>query len=75
MQLLIDFGNTRLKWAVLRAGEFRFGGDAAYKQQALSELLRAWWADLETPAAILCASVAADDYRQALQDWCQSQWQ
>lgn len=75
MQLLIDFGNSRIKWARWEAGELQYGGDALYHGQELAKLFDSWWGDLGTPLAIICASVASAEHDRALEQWCQRQWQ
>ncbi len=59
MNLLIDIGNSRLKWAVDRGGAIDFGDAIAYRQLALVETLRRQWRDLPRPNRIAIASVAA----------------
>lgn len=75
MQLLIDFGNTRIKWGLLENGNLQYGGDARYQSQAIEELFDNWWDDLPTPRAVLCASVAAPEFDQHLDHWCEQHWQ
>lgn len=75
MQLLIDFGNTRIKWALLQAGELQFGGEAVYTEAELEPLFEAWWAELQTPTTVLCASVAAPACQARLDEWCRLRWQ
>jgi len=74
MQLLIDFGNTRIKWALQQQGEFTYGGEAVYKQDSLDSLLEQWWGELPAPAGILCASVTSQGYNETLDQWCQHRW-
>lgn len=75
MQLLIDFGNTRVKWATYEAGALQFGAGAVYSETDLNALFDHWWGELSTPDSIWCASVTAPACRQRLEEWCQSRWQ
>jgi type III pantothenate kinase len=59
MKLLVDFGNSRLKWATYANGRFVPGGVFAHADLDLVETLRANWSALPRPAALLVASVAA----------------
>lgn len=59
MKLLVDLGNTRLKWATLTRGELRAGGVFAHGREPLEAALRAEWADLRSVEAVLVASVVA----------------
>lgn len=74
MQLLIDFGNTRIKWGLLEKGALRYGGDAGYQTQDIDELFADWWGDLPRPATVVCASVAAPKFDQRLDHWCDQRW-
>jgi len=74
MDLLIDLGNSRLKWAHSAAG--RWGtGDALHAQQDISTLLDSVWGRFEKPARVVIASVAAEATRAALVDWCRRRWE
>jgi len=59
MNLLVDLGNTRLKWALSRAGEVRAGGVFAHAGRVLAAPLRDDWSELPRPAAVFVASVVA----------------
>ncbi len=73
MDLLIDLGNSRLKWAHSAAG--RWGtGDALHAQQDISAVLDGAWERFGKPARIVMASVAPSPVRVALIDWCRRHW-
>lgn len=59
MKLLIDFGNTRLKWARLNQRQLQAGGVFAHADGALLTELRREWAELVRVDAVLVASVVA----------------
>lgn len=59
MKLLIDLGNTRLKWATLTQDDLRAGGVFAHGQEPLETALRAEWSELRGIDAVLVASVVA----------------
>lgn len=75
MQLLIDFGNTRIKWATEDTGVLQFGAGAVYSEALLEELFEHWWGECSTPDSIWCASVAPLACQQRLEHWCRQQWQ
>ncbi len=75
MQLLIDFGNTRIKWATHKAGAVQFGAGAVYSQAQLEALFEQEWGGLSTPDSIWCASVAPAACQQRLDEWCRQRWQ
>ncbi|MGA9420765.1 MAG: type III pantothenate kinase [Rhodanobacteraceae bacterium] len=57
MKLLVDLGNSRLKWATLDHRRFAPGGVFAHAGIPLAEVLGTNWAALPKPDAILVASV------------------
>ncbi|RUL74518.1 type III pantothenate kinase [Dyella choica] len=56
MKLLLDLGNTRLKWAVADAGEWILRGAVAWEEDVSAVLAQAW-GDLDSPERVLGASV------------------
>lgn len=73
MKLLIDFGNTRLKWATLDNGDVRPGGVFAHRQQALAAAASKDWLALpRRPDSVLVASVVDDARETELTALCRS---
>lgn len=64
MKLLIDFGNTRLKWALLEHGRLRQGGVFAHADRSLEAALHLEWPELARIDTVLVASVV-DAAREA----------
>jgi type III pantothenate kinase len=63
MKLLVDFGNTRLKWALLESGgRLVPGGVFAHEGVGLAVALGAHWSALGSPGAVLVASVVAPSH-------------
>ncbi|NCT68544.1 MAG: type III pantothenate kinase [Rhodanobacteraceae bacterium] len=60
MNLLIDFGNTRLKWALLDGTRLQPRGVFAHVGKVLATELRREWIDLAHPRHVWVASVASD---------------
>lgn len=72
MLLLLDIGNTRLKWAVFEQGQLALGGAVIHDGKpadALSAL------DLDEPLSIRVASVAGPANELALKKVCLARWQ
>lgn len=59
MKLLIDFGNTRLKWATLTQQRLQAGGVFAHAGSALIGELRREWSGFAQVEAVLVASVVS----------------
>lgn len=74
MILLLDIGNSRLKWATLRNGHFEHGGAWAHDVEAIKELASAAWGDLDLPEAVFVANVASEPLRRALNAWIKRRW-
>ncbi len=75
MILLLDAGNSRLKWAWVADGGFRFGGAIERADQPPRELFRTLWADLEpVPERMVVANVAGESFRRSLTAWVRRRW-
>lgn len=74
MILLIDLGNTRIKWAELSDNAISFGGAKAHKNQNLAQLMPEMWAHLPRPESIWVANVAGDSYLHEMQAWFEKNW-
>lgn len=69
MQLLLDAGNTRIKWGALDEGVLQATGELRGP-----EAFRSLASDLAGPEAIWVASVRDDAFNSALEDTLQQQW-
>jgi len=69
--LLIDAGNTRLKWACLSGAELARVGEVDYQAR-----LEGWDPDLgnRRPSRIVLACVAGDEVRDCLVSWAQDKF-
>ncbi|HET9031629.1 MAG TPA: type III pantothenate kinase [Dokdonella sp.] len=68
MKLLVDFGNTRLKWAIWKDAKHSMGGVFAHADTSLEAALSSNWAALGQPEAILVASVVNAELEQQLSE-------
>lgn len=66
MILLVDFGNSRLKWAALDGGAFTIGGVFAHVGMPLAHALLREWQALPAPGQVWVASVVAPAQEEAL---------
>jgi len=70
--LLIDQGNTRLKWVLAKAGEI---DEKSAGQGDLEAFMQAWQHDASClPGLVLISSVAGREEARALADFCESMW-
>lgn len=74
MKLLVDLGNSRLKWAWAAASQWTPGGSEAHPGADLAVLLDSVWGVHPAPRQVVLASVAAAARTQELIDWLQRRW-
>ena len=72
MNMLVDFGNTRLKWAIWASGRRSMGGVFAHADTTLEAALGANWRALKRPQEILVASVVKPEQEQELAELVES---
>lgn len=73
MNLLVDLGNSRLKWALQRPGRLAMQAAVA-RDMDPRQVLDAAWADVAPPARVLAACVAGSAWCEALDQWAQARW-
>jgi type III pantothenate kinase len=75
MNLLVDIGNTRIKWAS-QLDQRLVSTDAVVHrdQEDLSVLIDRCWLNLEPPARIIVSNVAGEQIEQALIGWVRGAW-
>jgi len=74
--LLIDIGNSRIKWTMVVRGKLRPAAGGARPASAdLAATAEQWWGKLKAPGRILVSNVAGAEFASALGDWCRIQWQ
>ena len=72
--LLVDIGNSRVKWAFWWEGELRSGLPFASDSQGLGGRLSQSWGALAPPAAVYAANVAGPSVEDTLQEWIEHRW-
>ena len=73
MDLLVDLGNSRLKWAQSAANTWHTGA-ALHAGQHMETVLDTAWGKFARPERIVMSSVAVPEARDALLAWCQRRW-
>ncbi len=74
MELLIDVGNSRIKWAYAHKGRLECHGSAEHKENIPAEAASAWL-NASPPEHVIAANVAGAGYAKQLSAWVQRQWQ
>lgn len=76
MILLLDIGNTFLKWALLDGDAFIDEGEILHADEDdLTGVFADAWQGLQTPSAVYVCNVAGDDFAEQLDEWLQANWQ
>lgn len=73
MILLIDAGNSRLKWACLQGKQLKPGGAVSRSAAPTRDFASAWDA-LEAPEAVFVTSVAGEKFDKTLTNWIKRKW-
>ena len=75
MMLLVDIGNTRLKWGLSRGREISATGALVHAGRAPAEIWRAAWRELPQPKRVVVANVAGAVIAGSLCTYCQEHFQ
>lgn len=73
MILLLDWGNTRLKWRLLHDGERSAVRAVCWQETSLEALFVQQWSSLQ-PAQVLVCSVLSPLIETCLSDWVEQRW-
>lgn len=73
MRLVVDVGNSRLKWARLDDAGLAPGCQAP-RSEPLEVLLDTHWAALPAPDGVLICSVAGADFDRRVEAWMAARW-
>ena len=74
MTLLVDVGNTRIKWARVGSGSLTGHGEASWRERGLEATVAAEWLAVPRPRRVVASSVLDDEPRQALSAWVRERW-
>lgn len=72
--LLVDIGNSRLKWASLAGGVLSPATAVPHQGRDMGSVLNQAWAHLPRPSRVHVACVLPEAQRQALADWVHDHW-
>lgn len=73
-KLLIDIGNTNLKWCWLEGGKRTSLQYMPHRREALPDLAQRCWADSKRPEAVFIANVAAPALNHHIDRWMRHNW-
>jgi type III pantothenate kinase len=74
MQLLVDIGNTHIKWAQLINGELAYYNLSTYKDRNIDLVFDECWGEICAPSAVYVANVGCENLNIELSKWISSNW-
>lgn len=74
MTLVVDIGNSRIKWAIALDGSLHDQGDAGHEAFPPSALWGELWGAMEPPARVQVSNVAGMAVERSLRAWVEATW-
>lgn len=74
MNLLIDIGNTRIKWAVQDGDNWVSGTPLVRGSKPFKDIARPAWKELETPDRVIVSNVAGAEFEKSIRTWVKRRW-
>ncbi len=74
MTLLVDVGNSRIKWALSEGTSLQAQGVVPHQGTPAAEVFNAAWGALTAPRRVLVANVAGKGMTTALRAWVTTAW-
>jgi type III pantothenate kinase len=74
MILLVDVGNSRIKWMLWHQGQILERGNLIHKYIARASLGENCWVALKRPSQVIIANVAGAEMANALATWISRHW-
>lgn len=74
MALLVDIGNSRLKWGLAKPGEVIAGAPFLHRDTPFDSALETAWQSLDKPDRVVASNVAGKDMGSRLKAWVWRRW-
>ncbi len=74
MKLLVDIGNSRIKWAFWDGERMSPLSAVSHREANFDRLLHYIWRDLPRPTQVLVSNVAGEEVESALHTWTATTW-
>jgi len=76
VNLLIDLGNSRIKWCLYNSVENKFGLDGAMlnDKSELPALFSEHWSHLDSPGRVVVSNVSGQQLAEILDAWVEQEW-
>lgn len=72
--LLLDVGNSRIKWKLLEKDQLCASGAEVYDKDKLGEQLSSWFSDVLTQERVIICAVVASSTQELIANWFRRQW-
>lgn len=73
--LLLDVGNSRIKWKLHGSKLLSTSGAVLYDTEMLKEQMQAWFGDMPVQERVVICAVVASDVRLLIANWFTQHWQ
>lgn len=74
MNLLVDIGNTRIKWALQDGDDWTSGTPLIRGNKAFKDIARPAWKELDTPERVIVSNVAGVEFGKSVHTWVKRRW-
>jgi len=75
MQLLLDIGNSKIKWGLMDEYDTIFNIAAhSHREKTIAAIARRYWADI-SPTRVVAANVAGEEAAAQVRAWVEQAWQ
>lgn len=74
MNLLLDIGNARIKWALQSDAVLQSGNPLPHNGKAFKDVARPAWKEIDTPERVLVSNVRGEAYAKSVQTWIKRRW-
>lgn len=75
MKLLIDIGNTRVKYSFIKSGRLAGSQSFNVSKADIKSSLITEFEDIEGVSSIFVSNVAGDEIEQQLTEWAEKKWE
>lgn len=72
--LLVDLGNSRLKWAEYDGKQWCTGAVSLDAEKNITSLLDGAWGKIAPPQRVIVCSVSSPEHLQGLEQWARGRW-
>ena len=73
MKLVVDVGNSRLKWTQVDGNVWHRGSTVSLTDK-IEDLLDAYWVNMDLPCSVLVSNVSGQQNAQSMASWVRTHW-